>query len=189
MSDYRSGREAGRPGRAEKEKKQKKTIIILVIILAVVIIGGGLLVYYLLLNNRDDRAYEREVAAKLGQLEGKTPEEIQAELDRVIEEGMFHVAINAEPVFQDGSAEGNLEIENVPNNHYLMRVEITRDDTGELIYSTKYIEPNSHIQRVALDTVLEKGDYPCTVVFYAYEPGSLTQMGQVTTRINLHVLN
>lgn len=133
-------------------------------------------------------AYETEIAARLGQLEGKSEAEIQAELDRVIGEGMFHISINPDPVFRSGDAEGNLEVENVPNNRYLMRVEITRNDTGELVYSTKYIEPDHHIQRAALDTPLAAGEYPATATFYAYDAETLEEIGSVGTVITLHIL-
>jgi hypothetical protein len=131
--------------------------------------------------------YEREIAAKLGQLEGKSEAEIQEELDRVVEEGMFHISINTNPVFQDGTSEGNLEIENVPNNLYLMRVEITEDETGDLLYSTKYIEPNNHIQKAALEKDLDAGEYPATAVFYAYDPDTLTEIGSTACEITIYV--
>ena len=98
-----------------KDKKQKFSIIVIIVMLLIII---ALFVQHYLLTGKTDDHLEDAVKAKLWQLEGKSEEEIQAELDRVIEEGMFHIAINTNPVFEDGSAEGNLEIENVPNNRY-----------------------------------------------------------------------
>jgi hypothetical protein len=98
---------------------------------------------------------------------------------------MFHISINTTPVFANGSAEGNLEIENVPGNRYLMRVEITLDDTGEVVYSTKFMEPNTHIQRAALSVNLPEGEYPATATFYAYDKDTLTEMGAVSGAIVL----
>lgn len=170
---------------AEEKKKKRQWLLILLLLLIILVL------LFLLLRSRKEEqpGYEREVAAKLGQLEGKSEAEIQAELNRVVEEGMFHISINTDPVFQDGASEGSLEIENVPNNHYLMRVEILEDETGELLYSTKYIEPNSHIQKAALKTDLEPGEYPSTAVFYAYDPDSLVEMGSTACRICIHILN
>jgi hypothetical protein len=132
--------------------------------------------------------YEREITAKLGQLDGKSEAEIQAELNRVIEEGMFHISINTMPVFPDNKSEGNLEIENVPNNHYLMRVEITDNDSGGLLYSTKFIEPNSHIQKAALEKELAAGEYPAIATFHAYDPNTLTEIGSTSCEMMLYVL-
>ena len=164
------------------------TVLVIVVMLAVI---GGLVAFILLRPEAapEAKTYETEVAAKLGQLEHKSEAEVIEELNRVIEEGMFHIAINSRPVFQDGESAGNLEIENVPNNHYLMRVEIRLEDTGELVYSTKYIEPNMHIQTAVLDVPLEKGVYFANAVFYAYDPDSLVEMGSVGTKVTLYVLN
>lgn len=67
----------------------------------------------------------------------------------VVDEGMFNISINTTPTFTNGKAEGPLQIENVPGNQYLMQVQITLDDTGELIYQTGLIEPNHHTSRLS----------------------------------------
>ena len=131
----------------------------------------------------------RDPNAALGQLEGKTPEEIQAELDRIVEEGMFNISIASSVEFADGASEGELRIENVPNNPYLMKVEITRDDTGETVYASGMIEPNHHIQNARLDVDLEAGDYPCTAVFYAYGKDDEQLVGQAAAKMTVSVLS
>ncbi len=123
-----------------------------------------------------------------GQLEGKTPEEIQAELDRQVEEGMFNISIASVIEFPDGTSLGEVRIENVPGNIYTMKVEITRDDTGEVIYSTDFIDPNHHIQSDTLDVDLEAGDYDCTAMFYAYDIDTEELIGQAAAKVNIRVL-
>lgn len=130
----------------------------------------------------------RDPNAALGQLEGKTPEEIQKELDRIVEEGMFNISIASSVEFADGTSEGELRIENVPNNPYLMKVEITRDDTGEAVYTSGMIEPNHHIQKARLDVDLDAGDYPCTAVFYAYGKDDEQLVGQAAAKMTVSVL-
>lgn len=130
---------------------------------------------------------ERDPNAALGQLDGKTPEEIQAELNRVVEEGMFNVSISSTVSFEDGEAEGELRIENVPGNRYLMKVQITADGTGEVLYTSGLIEPNHHIERARLDVDMEAGTYPCTAVFYAYEPDTEESVGQAAVKMTITV--
>ena len=173
----------------DKKSKMGSRKLTAVLVIVIVALAAALILVWMKLRPQEEPAYEREAAAKLGQLEGKSEEEIQAELDRVVTEGMFHIAINSDPVFEDGASEGNLEIENVPANLYLMRVEITRQDTGELIYSTKYIEPNNHIQNAKLDVDLEAGDYPADVVFYAYSTQTQEEIGSAGCEITIHVKN
>ena len=87
----------------------------------------------------------------------------------------------------DRTAEGDVRIENVPSNHYLMQVKVVRDDTGEAVYRTGMIEPNHHIQRARLDVDLDAGSYPCTAVFYAYEPDTEEPVGQAAAKMTVVV--
>jgi hypothetical protein len=170
---------------------QKGKMQAVIILLLILIIGALACVVVKIYKDSHPKTpdYEREITAKLGQLDGKSESEIQAELNRVVEEGMLHISINTTPVFQDGKSEGNLEIENVPNNHYLMRVEIADSNNGDLLYSTKYIEPNSHIQKAALEKELAAGEYPATATFHAYDPNTLTEIGSTACEMTIYVLN
>ncbi len=136
-----------------------------------------------------DSAGVRDPNVSAGQIEGKTPDEIQAELDRVVEEGMFNIGISGNVKMQNGEEPAKLLIENVPGNRYLMRVTITRDDNGEEIYKSGIIEPNYHIQEVKLDKVLPKGDYKCTAIFEALDPDTEEQVGTAAAQIDIHVYN
>lgn len=136
----------------------------------------------------DDAPSVRDPNAALGQLEGKSEEEIQAELDRIVEEGMFNVSISSYVEFADGASEGNLCIENVPGNQYLMQVVITRDDTGDQIYETGLIDPNHHIKSDVLDVDLDAGEYACTATFYASDTETEELVGQAAVKVTVKVL-
>lgn len=124
-----------------------------------------------------------------GQLDGKTPEEIQAELDRIVEEGMFNISIASMIEFPDGTSPGEVRIENVPGNIYMMKVEVTRDDTNEVIYTTDFIEPNHHVQQDTLDVDLPAGTYDCTAMFYAHDVDTEELIGQAAAKIQIKVLS
>lgn len=140
-------------------------------------------------GDADRAALEASIKAKLGQLENKSEAEIQEELNRIVDEGMLHIAINEDPVFEDGESEGNLKIENVPGNQYTMRVEINLNETGELVYDSGLIDPNYHIQSDSLAVNLDAGQYPATATFYAYDIDTMTEVGTVAVTITLHILN
>lgn len=127
-------------------------------------------------------------SGQAGQLDGKTADEIQAELDRVVEEGMFNISIAAIVEFADGRAPGDLRIENVPGNPYLMKVDIKRQDTGERIYETDIIEQNHHIQSDVLDVDLDPGTYECIASFHALDPATEEEVGQAAAAITIKVL-
>ena len=136
-----------------------------------------------------DARASRDPNAALGQIEGKSEDEIRAELDRVVEEGMFNISIAPYVEFADGKSEGELRIENVPGNRYLMRVRIVRDDTGEAVYESGLVEPNRHIQKAALDADLGPGEYACTAEFAALDPETEEQVGSAAAKITIMVAN
>ena len=169
-------------------KEKKTSVIFRILVILTMLIIVLLLVWYLLLKPKEDDPMAADIRARLGQLDGKSENEIAMELNRVVEEGMFHIAVNAIPVFADGTSEGTLEIENVPNNHYDMRVEIYLKD-GTQVYQSGLISPNYHIQRDRLTKVLPKGDYPALVCFYAYDRETKIEMGSMSAEIVLRILN
>ena len=167
----------------EPKRKKRGVAFWIALIIALLAIAAAVVLAFMLLNPA-----KANRSGDLGQLEGKTAAEVQAELDRVVEEGMFNISIASVVEFADGTSEGELRIENVPNNNYLMRVEITRDDTGETIYQTDVIEPNHHIQSDVLDADLDPGSYECTATFFALDPETEDEIGQVAAAMKINVL-
>ena len=165
----------------EKKRRRWPVILVLLLILACLVTALVLALTW------QPAKSAREGTA--GQLEGKTAEEIQAELDRVVDEGMFNISIAATVMMERGDAPAELRIENVPGNRYLMRVTIMRNDTGEQIYATDLIEPDHHIQRDALDVVLPAGSYECTALFEALDEASEEPVGQAAAIVTLNVLS
>lgn len=169
------------------KKKNKLFMIIIILLLAVV----GLLLFLLLrpngAENQPTTPAMRDANASLGQYEGKTDEEIQTELNRIVEEGMFNISINPEIAMESGDSEAELRIENVPGNQYLMRVKITLDDTGQVIYSSGLIEPNYHIQSAPLAVKLAAGTYRATATFTAYDPDTEAEAGTAGAKITITV--
>ena len=177
--------------RDEFEKKQKRLKIIGAILLIITIV----IIIILLLkkcgmcynDGQESVRLNYDVNSELGQLETKTMEEIQEELNRVIDESKFNVSINATPTFASGNAEGDLCIENVPGNHFLMSVKITLDDTGETIYQSGLIKPNYHIQNVKLDKPLSKGVYSAKALFTAHDMETGEPQGNVGVKMVIYV--
>lgn len=125
--------------------------------------------------------------AQSGQAPYKTPEEIQAELDRVVEEGMFNISIASVIEFPDGASPGTAYIENVPGNRYLMQVTVTLDQSGEAVYESKALKPDSYIGNITLSKDLDAGDYPATATFTALDPDSHEEVGRAAAKVTLVV--
>ena len=113
---------------------------------------------------------------------------MQAELDRVVEEGMFNISIAGAIQFDDGASEGTAYIENVPGNRYNMRVRITEDATGDVLYESGVLKPNQFIEKIALTKDLDQGSYPATATFTALDPSSYDEVGQAAAKVVVNVI-
>ncbi len=162
---------------APPEKRRRGAAFWVCIVVVLICIGLACALAFTMCGGSSKRSGEA------GQLEGKTEAEIQAELDRTVEEGMFNISIASTVQLETGTSEGDLRIENVPGNPYLMQVVITRDDTGDAVYTTDMIEPNHHIQRDTLDADLDPGSYECTATFYACDPETEEVVGQAAAKM------
>ncbi|BDF59116.1 hypothetical protein CE91St36_19330 [Christensenellaceae bacterium] len=176
---------AQRSRRQEEKKKKKTGIVVLVIILIVIAAAAAL--YFSGVLTPPTRA-ERDRAALAGQLPGKSQEDIEAVLNQKVAEGMLNITINPQPVFENGDAEGNWNIENIPGNHYSIRVRVTRDDTGDVVYESKLIDPGYYIEKAKLATPLPAGQYPCTAVFMAVDLETDDELGTAAAKVTLNVL-
>lgn len=156
-------------------------IIIAALALVAALVAGA----FLFLNSTQTFGQHR--SGLLGQLDGKSEEEIIAELNRVVEEGMFNISIANVVRLQTGNSEGEFNIENSPANRYLMQVDISLADTGEVIYSSDIIEPNYHIKYAKLDTVLPAGTYNCVATFHALDPETEQEIGQAACAMTIIV--
>lgn len=175
--------EAGRAGASEQPKTSKRTVLIVIgVVLAAIAIW--LLVWLFACNGSSFF----DPNARTGQAPYKTDEQMQAELDRVIEEGMFNISIASVIEFENANSEGTAYIENVPNNRYNMQVVITDDSNGETLYESGVLAPNQYIEKIALAKPLEAGSYGCTALFTAMDPTTSEQMGQAAAKITINVL-
>lgn len=116
-------------------------------------------------------------------------DKIVAGLNEKVTEGMINISMNTTPTFQDGSTAGNLMIVNEEINRYPQIVEISRNDTGELIYTSGAIAVGSKIETARLDTILPAGTYECTAMFYNVDPTTGAYLGCAGAIIHINILN
>ena len=128
-------------------------------------------------------------AAIEGGWESLSQEEIEANLNRQVEEGYINISMNASPIFENGQAEGNLMIVNETVNRYPQQVVITRNDTGETIYTSAAIPVGSKIAADTLDVDLDVGSYDCTAMFHSLDPDTGAILGSAGANITITVQN
>lgn len=172
----------------EQKTKTKKWLLPLIIGLVLLLAIGFGLWFFLLRDTGYDR-YEFDTDAMAGRIQTMTEAEIQEELNRVVEEGMFNISIASAIVFETPDGEGEARIENIAANRYHMQVDIVLDETGELVYSSKLIKPGFSIEKIQLTKELEPGEYDATATFSAITQEELQLFGQAGAQIKLYVLD
>ncbi len=158
-----------------------------------IVVGAGLLVLLLLCGIAADLflfsgkgpgnqnnpvfgiAYDQN--AEEGGWSALSEEEIAAALNSKVEAGMINISMNTSPIFPDGNSEGNLMIVNELVNTYPQRVELVRNDTDEVIYSSAAIPVGSKIAAAKLDVELPAGTYECTAMFHSLDPETGAVLG------------
>ncbi|MBR3999300.1 MAG: hypothetical protein IKI93_13275 [Clostridia bacterium] len=115
-------------------------------------------------------------------------DKIIASLNEKVEEGMINISMNTSPTFSSGTAEGNLMIVNEGINRYPQVVEITRNDTSEMIYKSGAIPVGSKIEHAKLSVDLPAGTYECTAMFYNVDPTTGSYLGCAGAIISITVL-
>ena len=132
---------------------------------------------------------EMDANAQEGGLVYRSQEEIQAELNRKVEEGMINISMNTSPVFPSGTEKGNLLIVNSESNRYPQIVYIVRKDTGEEIYRSKGIAIGSKIEYATLDVDLPAGVYDSVAYFNNVDPETGAILGTAGAEITVTVEN
>lgn len=171
---------------SKKETYKKAGIGVgLVIVVAVIIL--------LLLRScgapaNDPGGIEFDPSATEGGWDEADTDEIIAGLNEKVEEGMINISMNTSPVFADGTSEGSLMIVNEEVNNYPQVVEISRDDTGELIYKSGAIPVGSKIESAKLSVDLDPGTYKCTALFYNVDPDTGDYLGCAGAVVTVTVL-
>lgn len=122
-----------------------------------------------------------------GPLPGKTDEQIAAELQQQLDESMIGFSIETEMTFEDGAAEGPISFENPAGNAKLLRLTITRDDTGETVYRSGLLKPGTYVEKSRLETDLPAGTYRCTALVEAYAENDRHYLGAAAAGVTITV--
>lgn len=189
MQDNNSTRmdAVGRMQAQAQERGKKRKRVIIVIVLLLIAIAAGALAWLYTCSNVDMPGKPRNLNAELGMLDGKTDAEIQAELNRVVDESMFDISIASVIAFTDDGKEGTAYIENVPGNHYDLQVSIVPEGQTDPIYESKLLAPGNYIEKISIDPPLDTGNHKAIAHFKALDTESHEQIGAVDAEVVLAV--
>jgi hypothetical protein len=183
------------PGYQKPVKKKSggnyKTIGIVILVL--VIVAAALFIFKSCSSDKAvDTMPNGGIIYDSGAVEGGWDEadvdKIVEGLNETVEEGMINISMNTSPNFANGTSAGNLMIVNEAVNRYPQVVEITRNDTNEVIYKSGAIPVGSKIENAKLSADLDAGTYECTAMFYNVDAETGAYLGCAGALIKITVL-
>lgn len=173
--------------RKQQDRKNKKWMLLLLLLLLCCILGG----FFWSWKMRPLSRFDMDRNALEGFLPGKTAAEIQAELNRIIDEGRVNISMNPTPVIKDG--EINVRIENVPANNYYLQADVYiypqkgNPDNAELVYRSGILKQNYYIENGETDTMVSPGEYDGIAIFSALDPDTLEEIGKTSLTLVITV--
>lgn len=119
----------------------------------------------------------------------RSEDEVIADLNRQVAEGMITMSMNPDPVFPDGTLPGSVLIHNDEANLHAQVVRIVREDTGDEIYNSGMIPVGKYINSDQLSVDLDAGEYPCTAFFNSVDESTGAVLGTGAVKVTVHVQN
>lgn len=133
----------------------------------------------------DDGWYDS--AAKAGAYEGKSEDDVRAELEKQVAEGMMNISIASNIRASSQTGEAEVRIENIAANPMDQKVTLSLADSGEVLYQSDAIAPGSHVQTASLPAGMEPGVYRVLATFVGYDRETHEQVGTSAAEITLTV--
>lgn len=119
----------------------------------------------------------------------KADRDLQEEVNKAVELGMFNVFMNTDITFEDSNSKGNLLIQNSETNRSPVFVEIYLKDTNELVYKSDEIPVGYKIEEGQLNVSLDKGTYKCIAYFNVIDEASKEVVNRIGLNVKLTVKN
>lgn len=170
----------------QTNKKQRRLLLLALLLLLAAAVG----VWFFWLPPAPAQQEPRFAPnATVGALPGKTEEQIRQMLQQQVDDTSIAFTLNSSPVFANGSAKGDLMLESPANNINNIRFVIERNDTGEQLYDSGLMRPNSYILEDSLQAQapLAAGKYPCTATITLYSAETNESLGLVQAGLTITV--
>jgi hypothetical protein len=174
----------------QPNNNNKKMLPIIIIGVAAVIVIG-VVAYLLLSNNNNSSSSEKDVSNVSGYIvaDGADPEltteEIQALLQKKVDESKIAFSVYTEPTFEEGK--GELMFVNPVNNAHNIDFVVTLDDSKKTVIKLDKIAPDQYIKDVTLLEDLAAGEYAATGMVTGYDKVTGSVVGQVAVEMLIKV--
>lgn len=174
-----------------KLKRRKRIRRMLIVLLLLLLIGLG--AYSLVTLEPQQIEAPNQAVAIMPSLDANAEEitdkeSLQAAMQKEADAHYFTLQVYPEASFSANSGEGSFSLMNPGTNVYPISFEITRDDTGETLYTSGTLMPGHQISTIALDVTPTLGTYDATVHVSIFDAETQTKEGETQAKIALYVV-
>lgn len=170
-----------------ENKKQKLTtnqkIMIggfAVVIIAIIAVG-----IFVVMNNRKEKEKPKGNLV----VDESNLDDIQAQLDEAVKDGMYRVRMNRDWEFEDGSSPSkNAYVANSETNTKDVYIDVTLNGTEEVVYKSTIIPVGSALKEIVLDKPLPKGNYEGVCTYHLLDEDQ-NELSSVSLVVTLNILN
>lgn len=118
---------------------------------------------------------------KVGKITQIDISERQAQLDKIVEEGMMNVNYSTSITVKDGVST-DFNIKNIENNNYPIKFRIINED-GDSLYESGLIDLGYELNGLELSNALSKGTHSCRIFIGYAEEGNVESSFPLTIEV------
>lgn len=167
-----------------RARRARKWPLLLAAVLALAVAGAAA---WTLLSPpaAEDPWYDEGSAT--GGYEGKSDEEVKADLEKTVAEGTMNISIASDIKASAQTGQAEARIENIAANKVDQKVTLTQAATGEVLYESGAIAPGTHVQTIDIAGDLAPGTYDVLATFDGYDPETREKAGTAAAEVTLTV--
>lgn len=173
-----------------KEKDSKNKLLIIILIVAILVIGVLVGAVIVLLARPAEEVPQSMVADNRATI--VTPENVDEVLEQAKEPvvaGWYSCEMNTEWHFKDSKSPSyDAYVVNAENNEFTVYFDLFLEETGELVYSSPYMEVGAKLDELVLTKQLAAGTYPA-IVTYNLVDDNKEKLSSVSVTVTLYVEN
>ncbi len=167
----------------------KKRILPIIFILILILIIGIMAFIIFSFSHNKEKSKEPITKKRDTIVTIDNKNEILADLNNKVAEGLFNVTMNVDWSFENSSTPSeNAYVANAVTNTNTVYFDVTIDSTGEKIYESPNIPVGYALKDITLNSELSAGTYTCTVLYHLIDEEE-NEISNVAVALKIHVLN
>lgn len=172
------------------DKGGKNKILIIVLLSAILVIGVLIgVVVYLLARPGVDESKDVIPDNRATIITPENVDEVMAKAEEPVVAGMYFCEMNTEWHFKDSKSPSyNAHVVNAVENTHTVYFDLFLEDSGELVYSSPYMEVGAELDELVLTKQLAAGTYPAIVTYHLVDEDKET-LSTVSVTVTLYVEN